>query len=198
MFKYIARIAAIIFYLLGLVGSIYIVRIVYGAYQQSDMGKRWVQIPSPAEPLSSLKTGDAGEIFAEGVDGGVYQFLAYPEPTWINVKEIDSTSSNTRCYPITNNTYQFEPMSNKVKLQVSVDCSFAEQAIYQNVDLLENGETWYFEKTSNSYATIGLILFVPIGLIIDVALYVTSLFFLTLDIIITFRRKSKQAANQKI
>jgi hypothetical protein len=79
MFKYIARVAAIIFYLLGLAGSVYIVRIIYGAYKQSGMEKKWVQIPSPAEPLTTLIAGDTGEIFAEGENGGLYQFSVYPE-----------------------------------------------------------------------------------------------------------------------
>jgi len=194
MFKYLARIAAIIFYLLGLVGSVYIVRIVYGAYQQSDMQKKWIQIPSPVEPLSTLKAGDAGEIFAEGGNGGLYQFSMYPEPVWKKIDGAENALTEIKCKPITGDAYKGMPMSGAVVVQVSVDCGPAAQAVYINVDLLDNGETWYSRKTSNSLATIGLFVLVPIGAIIDLMLYVTSLLFLALDIIITFRRKAKQAA----
>lgn len=195
MFKYIARVAAIIFYLLGLAGSVYIVRIIYGAYKQSGMEKKWVQIPSPAEPLTTLIAGDTGEIFAEGENGGLYQFSVYPGLTWKKIDGTENALTDIKCSPITEDTYKSEPMSGTVKLQVSVDCGFAEQTLYINVSLLENGETWYSEKAINAYATIGLLLLLPIGVIIDLVLYVTSLFFLALDIIITLRRKAKQAGS---
>ncbi len=194
MFKYITRAAAIIFFLLGLSGTVVLIWFVYVAALRPALEKKWVQIPSPIEPLTTLKVSDAGEIFAEGEDGGLYQFSMYPELAWINVKETENVYSGITCRPITNSTHQSELMSNKVKAQVSVDCSFAEQALYLDVDLLENGETWYFEKSSNAYVTLGLIVLLPIGLIIDAALYGIGLFFLALDVIITLRRKSKQAA----
>ena len=195
MLKYLARIAAIIFFLLGLVGSVYLVRIVYGAYQQSDMNKDWVQIPSPDEPLFTLRVGDNGEVFAEGEYGGLYQFVISPEPAWVNTQDTENIYSNPQCRALSSeSSHQVKTKSGRIKSQVSVDCGFAEQAIYWDVDLLENGETWFFESASNSYAVIGLFLLVPIGVIIDGALYVICLFFLALDIIITFRRKAKQAA----
>ncbi len=201
MLKYIARVAAIIFFLLGLIGTVYIIRILYGAYTQSDMQKKWIQIPTPDETLVTLKVDNAGEILAEGADGGTYQFSLDPVPAWVNVKDVEKVDKDPAynyiarpCKPITNSAYQPEPMSNKVKIQASIDCGFSEQAIYYHVDLLENGETWYSKKTSNSYATVGMFVLVPIGVIINIALYVTGLFFFALDVILTLRRKSNQAA----
>jgi hypothetical protein len=187
MFKYITRAAAIIFFLLGLAGTIVLIWFAYVAALRPALEKKWVQIPSPVETLTTLKVGDAGEIFAEGKDGGLYQFSRFPEPAWINVKETEKVNSGVACRPITDSAYKSEPMSNKVKAQVSVDCGFAEQAIYWDVDLLENGETWYFETTSNAYMTLGLIVLLPTGLIIDAGLYAIGLFFLALDVIISLR-----------
>ena len=197
MFKYIARGAAIIFFLLGLIGSVYIVRILYGAYQQSDMQKEWFQISTPVEPLTTLKVGDTREIFAEGENGGLYEFSISPEPTWKKIDGTENALTEMKCSPIIG-AYKSQPMSGTVKVQVTVDCGPTAAAIYTNVDLLENGETWYSRKTSNSLATIGLFVLIPIYIIIDLMLYVTSLFFLALDIIITFRRKSRQAVPQKV
>lgn len=198
MFKYIARGAAIIFFLLGLVGSVYIVRILYGAYQQSDIKKEWLQIPSPDERLITLKIGDAGEIFADGENGGLYLFSAYPELEWKKINSTENPLTGKKCTPVTDDIYKIEPMPSAVKMQVSVDCGPTAGAIYINVDLLENGETWYSRKTSNSLATVGLFVLTPIYIIIDLIFYITSIFFLALDIIITFRRKSRQAVPQKI
>ena len=194
MFRYMMRAAAILFFLLGLVGTIILIWFVYVAALRPSLERKWVQIPTPVEPLTTLKVGDAGEIFAEGQDGGVYQFSMYPELAWINVKETENVYSGVTCRPITDNTYQSEPMSNKVKAQVSVDCGFAEQATYQDMDLLENGETWYFEKSSNSYVMLGLYVLLPIGLIIDAAFYIIGLLILVLDVVVTLRRKPKEAA----
>jgi len=194
MFKYITRAAAIIFFLLGIAGTVVLIWFVYVAALRPSLERKWIQIPSPVEPLTTLNVGDAGEIFAEGGDGGLYQFSMYPERAWIKVKETEKVYTGVTCRPITNNTYKSESMSNKVKAHVSVDCGFAEQANYLDVDLLENGETWYFEKSSNSYVTLGLIVLLPIGLIIDAVLYVIGLSFLALEVIITSRRKLKQAA----
>lgn len=121
-------------------------------------------------------------------------FQMYPELAWIKVKETENVYSGITCRPITDSTYQSELMSNKVKAQVSVDCSFAEQALYLDIDLLENGETWYFEKSSNSYVVLGLVVLLPIGLIIDGVFYAIGLSFLALEVIITSLRKQKQAA----
>jgi hypothetical protein len=198
MFRFIRRAAAILFFLLGLVGTIILIWFVYVAALRPFIERKWVQIPSPVEPLATLRVGDAGEIFAEGRDGGVYQFSMYPKLAWINVKETETVYSGLMCRRITDNTYQSESIPNKVMAQVSVDCGFAEQAIYLDVVLLENGETWYFEKSSNSYVILGLYVLLPIGLIIDAVLYVIGLIFLILDVVITLRRKSKQAAlNEK-
>lgn len=194
MFKYITRAAAIIFFLLGFAGTVVLIWFVYVAALRPALEKKWVQIPSPIEPLTTLKVGDAGEIFAEGEDGGLYQFSMYPELAWIKVKETENVYSGITCRPITDSTYQSELMSNKVKAQVSVDCSFAEQALYLDIDLLENGETWYFEKSSNSYVVLGLVVLLPIGLIIDGVFYAIGLSFLALEVIITSLRKQKQAA----
>ena len=195
MFKYITRAAAIIFFLLGLAGTVILIWFVYNAAVLPSLKQKWVQIPSPSEPLITLKVSDTGEIFAEGADGGLYQFSRFPEPAWIHTKETETVNSGATCRPITDSTYKSESMSGKVKATVSVDCGFAEQAIYWDINLLENGETWYFEKTSNSYVVIGLVMFLPVGLIIDGALYVLGLFFLGLEIIVTSIRKSKQAGN---
>lgn len=195
MFKYIARGAAIIFFLLGLVGSVYIFRILYVAYQQSDMNKVWIQIPSPDEPLSRLRVGDQGEVFAEGENGGLYQFVISPTPAWVNVQETENIYSNPKCIPLSaENTHQTKMKSNKVKSMVSVDCGFAETGIYWDVNLLENGETWYFESVTNNYIIFGLLFVMPLGLILDGALYIAALFFFSIDIIITTRQKAKQAA----
>ena len=192
MFKYLPRALAIIFFLLGWAGTLFLIWFFYISVIRPKAEEQWVQIPAPNEALIDLKVGDDGEVFAEGENGGLYQFVLSPEAAWVNAKGTETIYPGLTCHPITNDSYQSEPMPKKVKAQVSVDCSFAEQAIYQDIALLENGETWYFENTSNSYAVLGLILFLPIGAIIDAVLYGAGLFFLALDIIFAWRRKLKQ------
>jgi len=193
MMRYFLRTAAILFLLLGFIASVVLVWFFYAAALRPAFDQKWIQIPSPVEPLTSLRVGDAGEVFAEGEDGGLYQLSFYPEPAWIGLDETETVYSGLTCRPITDNVHQREPMSNKVKAQVSVDCSFAEQAVYLDIDLLENGETWYFETSSNAYVTIGLFVLLPVGLVINVALYAIGLLFLALDWFIAKRRKAKQA-----
>ena len=194
MIKYILRTIAILFLVLGFIASLFLGWFFYTAAIRPASERKWIQIPSPVEPLTTLKVGGAGEVFAEGVDGGLYQFSIYPEPAWINLSETENAYSGLTCRPITDDTHKSVPMSRKVKIHITVDCSFAEQAVYLDIDLLENGETWYFETSSNAYVTLALFVFLPIGLIINAALYVIGLFFVALDVIITSTRKAKQNA----
>ena len=194
MMKYFLRTVAILFFILGFIASGVLGWFFYVAALRPALDQKWIQIPSPVEQLISLSVDDAGEVFAEGEDGGLYQLSFYPEPAWIGLGETETVYSGLRCRPITDNLHKRKSMSNEVKAQVSVDCSFAEQAVYLDINLLENGETWYFETSSNAYVQLGLFVILPVGLVINAALYAIGLFFLALDWFIAKRRKAKQAA----
>ena len=166
----------------------------YAAALRPVLDREWIQIPTPVEALTSLSVDDAGEIFAEGEHGGLYQFSMYPEPAWIDLGETETVYSGLRCGPLTGDVHEMKSMPQEVKSQVSVDCSFAEQALYLDINLLENGETWYFETTSNAYVQLGLFVLLPIGLVTNAALYGIGLLLLGLDWFIAKKRKAKSAA----
>ena len=193
MMKYFLRTAAILFFVLGLIASGILGWFYYVAALRPALNQKWIQVPTPVEALASLSVDDAGEVFAEGEDDGLYQLSFYPEPAWIALDETETVYSGLRCRPITDDLHKRKSMSNQVKAQVSVDCSFAEQALYLDINLLENGETWYFETSSNAYVQLGLFVILPVGLVINVTLYAIGLFFLALDWFIAKRRKAKQA-----
>lgn len=192
--KYFLRIAAILFFILGFILSLALGWFTYAAALRPALDQEWVKIPTPVEALTSLSVDDAGEIFAEGEAGGLYQFSIYPEPAWINLGEMETVYSGLRCGPLTGDAHEMKSMPQDVKSQVSVDCSFAEQALYLDINLLENGETWYFETTSNAYVQLGLFVLLPIGLVTNAALYGIGLLFLGLDWFIAKKRKAKAAA----
>jgi len=196
MLRYFLRALTLIFFIAGLAVSATLGWFFYATALRPSFERKWIQIPSPTEPLTTLKADDTGEIFAEGVDDGLYQLSIYPEPAWMEISGADRIYSGLNCTPIAGNEYKSKPMPQKVKAHISVDCSFAEQALYLDIDLLENGETWYFETSNNSYVVFGLIVLLPIGLVVNVVIYLLALLFFALDLIITLRQKAnlKQAA----
>ena len=196
MFKYFARISAILFFIFGLIGYVFLVKLLLATSQQSNANKSWIQIQTPAEPLSTLRVGDHGEVFAEGKNGGLYQFVVLPEPEWVNVQDTEKINLNPKCIPLSEeNPHQVMMKSDLVKSYVTVDCGFGETGIYWDFNLLENGETWYFESTLNNYAELGkmgLVLLFPVGIALNGALYIIAFFFLVVDIIITIWQKLKK------
>ena len=187
------RILGGLFFGVGIVLTVFICFLIYKVAIAPTFERKWVQIPSPAEPLESLKLNDTGEVLADGENGGLYQFYEFPQPVWKKVtKPEDTHSSSVDCGPISAGGYTSLPLAGEVKSHVSEACGFAEQSNSLEVSLLESGETWFLTGSSNSYATIGLLFILIIGIPLNIVVYGIGLFFFGIDLGVRMIRWSKK------
>ena len=185
----------IVFWVLGFAVTVILCVFVYLAAIRPSMDHKWVQIPLPDEVLVNVYLSDDGDVLADGENGGLYEFYSDTEPVWKKVSEPDAQHPGVTCGPIMEGLYESLPPPGEVSMMVSENCPFAEQANYLEVALLKNGETWYLKSSTNSYVGIGLFVFVPFGVLINVVIYGIWLFFLAIDLILTQKHKRTKNAS---
>jgi len=128
----------------------------------------WVQIPTPSEGIESLSLGDAGELLAQTEDGNLYEFSVYSQREW---QKVDAPSgqppAGRDCVPTSKQNMAPNPPA-KAVYRISEQCFHAETAYQFELAYLENGEMWYWEKSSYAYTVLANIAVILSGFSIGI------------------------------